>query len=673
MSNPTLFRHYIIAQDAGGTNIEIARSAEQVCVLAFDTQRLCFVHCHIMMDALKNRRSFDERGALLAGRGHPKLARLVECGEDDGNAFYITENVDGETLGAYLARMEKLPLWLAMRIALQTARALEVMLNRGDFLPAVLPDALRLVQTAALNIDVFFSDYRLVETTRSNAAKGRLVKSAFDKQVRFLLDFFNEQKQSAAPGAEASVNAGDFAEVLNTILSSVGPSSLKAIATFCEKLEAEMVQTTEVEIAVQFKPKPLLAAQLATSQEVARSVAQAVRIQSQKLEAAQPFVLRGTFLKTGQNINIEQILPHRLAGSRPSELVRQVLTLQKAGKFPNLVPVIFAQEKDGIECVAEIAVEGVALSDLLNARGVLQPQEVYLVLAGLDTALGQLEKSSVIVRRIRLEDILLFTGFDKKNLRESSLLKSKLNDWPGFSIVLRTYPCLHNVACRGTDPALLLPLNVPPPPGVEPDWHGGWIAALGSFLIGAPLEQTSKLAFPDQQTEAVARLLLDELDKAQRGNPSARSAFLARFVRVLQQQDLANFQGGGLWAELSGSSGAQGHAVEVARNAVVISSPKLLSTEYESEEKSHIGFAELLIGGPSHEEHGALGLHRMGSDRRVQNAPVESSWSTLHQKRPLWKSVFILFVVSIALGAVLATLSGRALWQGRVPVAVEQH
>src|SRR5436190_1083898 len=83
--------------------------------------------------------------------------------------------------------------------------------------------------------------------------------------------------------------------------------------------------------------------------------------------------------------------PGRLVANGPAELLRRVLNVPRTGKFPNLVPVNFLEQNGGLLSMAETAVEGIALSDLIDARGTLDPQEVYLVLAGMDAALAQLE------------------------------------------------------------------------------------------------------------------------------------------------------------------------------------------------------------------------------------------------------------------------------------------
>ena len=117
MPEPSLFRHYQIVQDSEGNNVELARDSEQVNVLAFDTQQLEFVHCHVLLEPLADRAGFEANGRGLQTSGHPLLARLADFGEDDGNPFYITGNVDGETLQSYLSRQMELPGWLAVMLA----------------------------------------------------------------------------------------------------------------------------------------------------------------------------------------------------------------------------------------------------------------------------------------------------------------------------------------------------------------------------------------------------------------------------------------------------------------------------------------------------------------------------------------------------------------------------
>lgn len=679
MAVPTQFRQYLIAQDADGKNVEVVRTGDQVGVLAFDTRRLAFVHCHVLLDPLESRRNFDDRAQKFKTCGHPRLARLIESGEDEGSAFYITANVDGETVRRYLSRHDQIPVWLAMRLTSLSLEAVRAALEVGDFLPLQLMDVLRIVQTGPHDFLVMLADYRLAEPGGAKSARPRVAKGAFEKHEQFLGVFFLERLQTGPSMRDAMLSSADLAELLENLLSSCAQSVTGGIASVLKALAKSTPSPPPGELPVTLKPRPLVASLLQGFTEVARSVAARVRIHSQKLDAAHPYAMRGTLTRGGQEVVVEQVPPPRLVANGPAEMLRQVLNVPKTGKFPNLVPVNFVEQCDGVLCMAETAVEGVALSDLLAARGTLDPQEVYLVLAGMDAALAQLEKTNLDTKRLRLEDIYLFTGFSKAPAQESGLLAQKLNEWPGFSIVLRAHPCMGSMTGRGTDPAMLLPAEMKPKSGAEPLWHGAWIAALGCFLSGMPSGEAARHATGSEDVDATLRMFEEELMRGRKGAPSSRSGFLSQYAKVMEHHDVAQLGkvGGGFWAELSGAGAAQGRAAEISRGvtsvpeeqqkpAIVI--PEKISPAEALPEKPTIGFAEALIQ-QAHlrdlAEGAPRGLQPMSPDLRdsLDDDPFESSWRPMHEAMPLWLRALMFAGGSLALGAALAHLSGRAKWQ----------
>jgi TPR repeat protein len=673
MANPTQFRHYLIAQDAEGANVEVARSAEQVAVFAFDSKRQVFVHCHVLLDPLADRPGFEDRARKLHVKGHPLRARVLEYGEDDGSAFYITENVDGETVRAYLDRRENLPTRLAVKLTAEALRAADALLAEGDYLTAAPLEVMRILQTGAQKLAVVAADFRLVGSGPAGPAAG----GGLSERLQFLKAYFNAQFQKGTLLDEAVTDAAEFREHLDKLLQSCQPGHAGMLADAAAEMESMAPRPPEGELAANLKPRPYLVGMLANFQEMARSISQTVRIQSQRLAPAQPYALRGMYMKTGQEVVVEQIPPRRLAGIFPHGVLRQVHSLPKAGKYPNLVPVVFIEHGDEVECMGETAVEGVALSELLESRGSFEPQETYVVLASVDAAIEQLEKAGIATQRMRLDDIYLFTGFGKEAPLDGALLTTKLNEWPGFSIVIRTHPCMHGMAGRGIDPGLLLPLPAPGPvrSGVEPIWNGGWMAALASFLMGMPDGQAKKHESGVPQTDTILALIEDELLKAGRGSPSPRQAFLTRYARMVQKYDtvsapLPDAPLKDKSKELSGTSAAQGPAREMPKAAVVLPAkrggpPPMPETGADG---PHLGFAEALIqrtSGDFREEDldEDIALPPMRSGMRVHGPVVESSWTSVRQKRPLWLNLFIVVAGALMVGALLAHFSGRASWQ----------
>jgi hypothetical protein len=677
MATPTQFRHYLISQDADGSNIEIARSSDQVGVLAFDSRRLEFVHCHVLLEPLKDSQGFESRARKLGESGHPLLARLLDFGDDEGSTFYITENVDGETLRSYFSRHAELPVWLAAKLTDLALAAFRALAERGDYVPLQPLDALRVLQTGPRDLRIEMADFRLAEAANEITLRNRQSKSAHEKQARFISDFLKEQApELKTPSAAGVLSRADFSEVLVNLLLSCGPETARAIGALRKSLASFCPAQPPGDLPANLKPRPLIGPLLASFQEVARSVSQTVRLQSQKLDAGQPYALRGTLMKSGQPIVVEQVPPARLTGIAPGEALRQARNLPKTGKFPNLVPLLFVEENERLECAGETAVEGVTLGDVLSVRGTLEVPEIHLVLTGVDAALGQLEKAARAMRRLRLEDIFLFTGLGKSSVMESRLLDTRLTDWPGFSIVLRGHPCLHAMSGRGSDPGLLLPVELPAKDQDESPWNGGWLAALATWLSG----KASDAAAPPRGAgeEHIARLFEDELESAAKGTAGTRGAFLARMARIMDQHDLVPAKGGGFGQQLSASAAAPVRPAQVARADAGIApakpavppspAPALAPREMGEPEPHPIGFAEALIHAPA-----ALERRDSGGAGRLlggefQNDPLESSWTGFHQEKPVWMRVTAFAAGAMAAGALLAQLQGRALWQGRKAV-----
>ncbi|MBL9133259.1 MAG: hypothetical protein JNG86_18760, partial [Verrucomicrobiaceae bacterium] len=469
MSEPSLFRHYQIVQDADGNNVELARNAEQVAVLAFDTQRLEYVHCHVLLQPLANRAAFEDACKKLQRRGHPALARLIDFGEDEGNPFYITSNVDGEPLRTYLMRLTDLPCWLAVMIASRALESAVAVAERGDYLTDSPLDSFRVVQTGPQTVHVLAADFRVLE---GGASKKRALKTGFDKQAKFLKSFLVEQSGGNVTLADHPMPAADFMELLGACLSNAGTGVIAAMRDLKTTLLKLSPEHLSGEIPAPQKPRALLAPLLASYQEVARGLVNLVRIQSQRLDMANPYSMRGTLTKAGRPVLIEQVPPARV--SCPQVLVADngALRVTKKREFSALIKVALVNESEGVTCMAEEIAEGISLADVLKERRCIDVQEAYLVLAGLDSALSQLDASTLTTSKLRLDDIFLLTGVSRDDARSTKLLTTKLNEWPAFNIMVRAHPTLASMAGRGTDPAVLLP---PAAQASTSVWHGGWM------------------------------------------------------------------------------------------------------------------------------------------------------------------------------------------------------
>jgi hypothetical protein len=692
MSEPHQFRHYLIVQDAEGSNVELERSAEKVTVLAFDTVRLEFVACHVMLHPLAEKTAFEETCRRLRGHGHPLLARMVDFGEDEGNPFYITGAADGEPLRAYLNRQQELPGWLAVMLASRALDAAVAVCSRGDCLPQQPLNSLRVVQVGTQSLVVIASDYRLTPTTAGTAARNRSLRANFDKQGKFLRAFLLEQSGGSPTLPDHPLSAADFTELLAGCLDAAGPVAVPQMIDLRNSLQKLAPEHLSGEIPAPQKPRALIAPLLASYQDVARAVVNRVRIQSQRLDMTNPYSMRGTLTKAGRPVLVEQIPPSRVVGRRLQEAAVQLQKLTRKNDHPHLATVAMVHEADAVTCLAEEIVEGISLAELLRERGGLEVQEAYLVLAGLDSALADLDSTHLPTQKLRLEDLFLLIGGSREDPRSAKLLKSKLNDWPSFSVVLRAHTCLASMAGRGTDPGLLLPPGATTSAEVSTRWHGGWMAAAARFLLGVESPVGASLAAVDlvkgRERETVEKLLEDEIARTIEGRPSSRAEFLSRFARIVHHYDvvkpiaavktapISEVKPSAKYAQVAGAVAATpslqrpeddavspvevtlpGGAISAALGGMALTQG--FSTT--KPDKPNVGFAEILFTGgndeltPPDEPDWAR--------RQSSSGAMPTHFDAPRDPTPIWLKAAVFLLGSMALGGTFAHLSGEALWQ----------
>jgi hypothetical protein len=688
MPEPHQFRHYLIVQGADRANVELERSAEKVAVLAFDTLRLEFVACHVLLQPLAERPIFEDTCRRLRGHGHPLLARMVDFGEDDGNPFYITSTADGEPLDAYLSRQHELPGWLAVMLANRALEAAAAVCSRGDYLPAQPLSSLRVVQVGQQSLVVMATDYRLSPARTATSVNNRTLRANFDKQGKFLRTFLLEQAGSKAILPDHPLCATDFTELLTGCLSAAGPVTVTQINELRSSLLKLAPEHLAGEIPTPQKPRALLAPLLATYQEVARTAVNRVRIQSQRLDMTNPYSMRGILTKTGHPVLVEQIPPTRVVGTIVSETALLAHKLTRKHDHPHLATVAMVHSTETLTCLAEEIVEGVSLAELLKERSALGVHEAYLVLAGLDSALADLENTSLPCQKLRLEDLFLLVGGTRENPRSAKLLNSPLNDWPSFSVVLRAHPCLAGMAGRGTDPGLLLPPMPTTSAEVSTRWHGGWMAAVGRFLLGIEQPVGGKLERADslsgRERETVESLLDEEIARTIEGRPSSRAEFLSRFARVVHHY--------GVVKPVSSATTITTKDVEIietpplgnaksnqpAPDSLEVHTPAVETTPGSAiaaaltgmaltqgistakPDRPTAGFAELLFRGTSEP---SPPDEPDWARRQPLNSGLPPELEAPREHVPIWLRAAVFLLGSMVVGGTFAHLSGNALWQ----------
>ena len=146
MPPPESFQHFQVLRRPDGSLWELGRGAMGVTYKAFDTNLRSHVALKVInaqhLDSDTSRQRFLREARAAAGMSHPNVATVFHLGESGGDYFYAMEFIDGETIESFVQKRGPLPAALALRIALQVARALraaeKVGLVHRDIKPANL-------------------------------------------------------------------------------------------------------------------------------------------------------------------------------------------------------------------------------------------------------------------------------------------------------------------------------------------------------------------------------------------------------------------------------------------------------------------------------------------------------------------------------------------------------
>jgi hypothetical protein len=239
---------------------------------------------------------------------------------------------------------------------------------------------------------------------------------------------------------------------------------------------------------------------------------------------------------------------------------------------------------------------------------------------------------------------------------------------------VRAHPSIAAMAGRGTDPAVLLPINTVD--GKTP-WTAGWMAAMGRVLIGLE-ESKAANANAEREREGVVRLLDEELQKVRDGLLTSRADFLARLAKVVQHYDQVKpvpvpvgdadalaaaprNNGGknkGIGTKLPKKKNEAPAPVEAPREAapspvpVQVFGGALVSGAPASDEKAEIGFAEILFQKPGGDDEEEEDAHAVGG----------SAWNPDSDSAPLWLKAAVFIGGSMVMGGLFAHLTGDAFW-----------
>jgi serine/threonine protein kinase len=180
MPETTLFDHYEVLRREDGSLFELGRGAMGITYKAFDTNLRCPVALKVINAASIHsdvaRQRFVREARSAAQLRHRHVASVFHLGIEGDTYFYAMEFIDGETVESLVRRRGPLPPVLALRIAVQVARALGAAQKHQLVHRDIKPSNLMLVREDE-ELVVKVIDFGLAKSSRGEDSTGDLTLS----------------------------------------------------------------------------------------------------------------------------------------------------------------------------------------------------------------------------------------------------------------------------------------------------------------------------------------------------------------------------------------------------------------------------------------------------------------------------------------------------------------
>ncbi|HEX4083372.1 MAG TPA: protein kinase [Chthoniobacteraceae bacterium] len=175
MPETTVFDHYEVLRREDGSLYELGRGAMGITYKAFDTNLRCPVALKVINAASIHsevaRQRFVREARSAAQLRHRHVASVFHLGVEGDTYFYAMEFIEGETVESLVRRGGKLQPILALRIAVQVARALNAAQKHQLVHRDIKPSNLMLVREDE-ELVVKVIDFGLAKSSQGDTTAG---------------------------------------------------------------------------------------------------------------------------------------------------------------------------------------------------------------------------------------------------------------------------------------------------------------------------------------------------------------------------------------------------------------------------------------------------------------------------------------------------------------------
>ncbi len=486
MTDTVTFDHYEVLTRDDGSLHELGRGAMGITYKAFDTNLRIPVALKVINTAALNtesaRHHFVREARSAARLRHRHVASVFHLGMDGETYFYAMEFIDGETVEALIRRGGPLHPVLALRIAVQVARALSAAQACGlvhrDIKPAnlmlVREDEEACVKVIDFGLAMSSATEGDDEAAAAHAHHGFVGTPHFaspeqleDREIDIRSDIYSlgvtlwflltgktpftgpleqvmQQHLSAPPPMELLGNvAPPLAALLRRMLAKDPADRHQTPAEVRQEMEGVLAapassrasETAEEIVELEVPQIPLLSdtsmAVGATHFE-AGAVVGAYEIVQALGETNAGRIFRARDRVRGCEVRL-LVLNRDLTGDGGAfTQIEQEVERIAAVQHPNLVRVFALEVIGDAGVLVSEWVDGFSLLELLRTRRELPPAETLALLEG--TAAGVDHALEAGLRRLDISLHQVFVHFPGGAPAAEEVLRSPVSAWPAFAV-----------------------------------------------------------------------------------------------------------------------------------------------------------------------------------------------------------------------------------------------
>ncbi len=449
------FEHFLIAGNAKGGAIQLARSPGESVFLAFDLQAKRLTELHVLRGPAElnpaEKLSAHERAVQAAELRGGSFLRILEVGEDDGLIYYSSTLNDGEFVEDYIARRGALPPATAFCLLLQLLDDLVELQSYHR-----LVSHLSLKQLLVTTLEDTFLQLRVVDfglAQKERRSDDDLKRLSFEVCELIFLLLTGRPHGGENPDKYPALTclASGLRSTLRNVLAdkTQAPATLdrlrddvkEAFTAMVSNLQTRGTRKHLVVTNESLLPKSQLQDLLLENVALDTLLNGRFTVENSDTARRYPFSIPARNARNDQPITVHLLPPSRIVPKDQYEAVPLQMWRFDARRHPNILRSLSVWESPDWTFLTEEREGGFALSRLIAERITLNPTEVLLLLKQARDGIAQALECGVA--RVDLHPSNMVLQLVKNGALPSReferLMQKRVDAWAPFCLKLRPH------------------------------------------------------------------------------------------------------------------------------------------------------------------------------------------------------------------------------------------